>query len=323
MLAVVCNRYGSPDVMQLREMPMPVPKPGQVLVRVFAATVTAGDCSIRRMDFPLLFRIPLRFVLGVNVPRPGILGQEFAGTIEQVGNGSRFKVGESVFGPTTIRMGAYAQYISVPEDNLTSFDPDKLSYEHAATIPTGAINGLHFVNLAEVKPKDMVLLNGAGGSIGTYALQMAKARGAVVTCVDSAGKLPKLNEMGADHVIDYRTESFVARVEQYDAIIDIIGGSPFSRCIKTLKPGGRYVLGNPRVSDIIRCGISNLASNKKSYYALADYRRSYLDELKHSMESKYLQTVIDKVYPIEQLADAHRYVETGKKIGNVIITMPT
>src|SRR5690606_22084282 len=190
-------------------------------------------------------------------------------------------------------------------------------------IPTGAINGLHFVNLAEVKPKDMVLLNGAGGSIGTYALQMANARGAVVTCVDSAGKLPKLNEMGADHVIDYRTESFVARVEQYDAIIDIIGGSPFSRCIKTLKPGGRYVLGNPRVSDIIRCGISNLASNKKSYYALADYRRSYLDELKHSMESKYLQTVIDKVYPIEQLADAHRYVETGKKIGNVIITMPT
>lgn len=308
--------------MQLREMPKPSPKRDQVLIRVLAATVTAGDCSIRRMDFPLFFRIPLRFILGINVPRPGILGQEFAGIIEHVGNGSRFKVGQSVFGPTTIRMGAYAQYICVPEDNLTSFDPDKLSYEHAATIPTGAINGLHFVNEADVKPNDKVLLNGAGGSIGTYALQIAKARGAVVTCVDSVEKLPKLTEMGANHVIDYRVESFVGGGEQYDVIIDIVGGSSFSGCIKTLKPGGRYVLGNPRVTDIIRCGMSNFSSNKKSYYALADHRRSYLEELKNSMESKRLRTVIDKVYPLEQLADAHRYVEAEKKIGNVIITMP-
>lgn len=321
MLAVVCNSYGSPDVMHMREVPVPVPQRGQVLIRVMAATVTAGDCTVRRMDFPMVFRIPLRLILGIRKPRPGILGQEFSGIIERVGDQSRFKPGQTVFGPTTVRMGAYAQYICVPEDYLASFDSEKLSFEHAATIPTGGINAMHFINKAGITPNETVLINGAGGSIGMYALQIAKAKGAIVTCVDSADKLPALTGLGADYVINYRSENFVSRSERYDVIIDVIGQSSFFGCMKILKPGGRLVLGNPRIKDILLCNISNLLASKKAYCAPAHYRRTFLEEMRNSLESKKLTAVIDKIFPLEELVNAHRYVEAGSKIGNVIITL--
>ncbi len=246
MKAVVCTRYGSPDVIQLREVPQPVPKANEVLIKIHAATVTAGDCEIRRFDIPILFWLLLRIILGITKPRTGIFGQEYAGEIEAVGNKvTRFKKGDTVFGPTTIRLGAHAQYLSIPESYPNLFRLENMTYEMAATIPTGGINGLHFIRQAKIRTGEKVLINGAGGSIGTYALQFAKSHGAVVTCVDSINKLPMLRELGADHVIDYAQGDFTRNGRTYDVIIDIVGKSSFSRSVKSLNPNGRYVLGNP------------------------------------------------------------------------------
>lgn len=309
--------------MQVRQVPKPVPKENEVLVKVMAATVTAGDCSIRRSDIPLLFRIPLRLMIGVLKPVPGILGQEFSGIIEDAGTRiSRFRKGDTVFGPTTIRMGAYAQYICVPEEHLTSFNPLKISFEEAATIPTGGVNALHFVSKVQLKHGEHVLINGAGGSIGTYALQIAKALHAVVTCVDSDDKLQTLRDLGADYVIDYRQQDFTKGTTRYNAIIDVVGKSSFSDSLKALNPRGRYMLGNPGVSDMIRSVFASRSTGKEVLFEFADYRRAHLEEIREYVELKKVKVIIDKVFPLEQIADAHRYVEAGKKTGNLVIAIP-
>jgi NADPH:quinone reductase-like Zn-dependent oxidoreductase len=322
MKAVICTQYGPPNVMSVKQVPKPVPKDNEVLIKVFAATVTAGDCLIRRSEIPILFRVPLRLILGLVNPSPGIFGQEFAGEIEHVGkNIRRFRKGQCVFGPTTMRLGAYAQYICLPEEKLTSFDPQKLSFQEAATIPTGGINGLHFVTKARITANEKVLINGAGGSIGSYAVQIAKSLGAVVTCVDSNDKLQMLLDLGADFVIDYRKQDFTQINKRYDVIIDIVGESSFSSCINILNSGGRYVLGNPSPTGMLRGMFTSMTTDKEVLFEFADYKREHLDKMKESLESKKVRAVIDKTFPLEELADAHRYVEAGLKRGNVVISI--
>jgi NADPH:quinone reductase-like Zn-dependent oxidoreductase len=320
MKAVVCTHYGSPEVIQVRDVPQPVPKANEVLIKIQAATLTTGDCEIRRFDIPAMFWLPLRIMLGLTKPRRGIFGQEYAGLIEAVGNKvTRFKVGDTVFGPTTIRLGAHAQYLTIADTYPHLFTLDKMSFENAATITTGGLNGLHFVRQAKIRAGESVLLNGAGGSIGTYALQFAKSLGAVVTCVDSINKLPMLRELGADQVIDFAQVDFTRNGRKYDVIIDIVGKSSFARSLRSLNPKGRYVLGNPSFGGMVRGTLTSLSSNKRVIFQFAGYQQENLEYIRQQVEEKKLRVVIDKRFSIDQTADAHRYVEAGLKAGNVII----
>ncbi len=320
MKAIVCSRYGSPDVMELKDVPKPVPKPKEVLIKIHAATVTAGDCQMRRFDIPILFWLPVRLFLGILKPRRGIFGQEFAGEVETCGSkATRFRQGDPVFGPTTLGLGAYSEYISIPENNLSRFTPQKMSYAEAATIPTGGINGLHFIRKANIKPGESVLINGAGGSIGTYALQLAKSSCAEVTCVDSGDKLSMLSSLGASEVIDYTEDNFTKNGRTYDVIIDVVGTSSFSRCIKSLRPNGRYVLGNPTLTGMLRALWTSMTSDKKVIFEMASYKPEDLTFIKDLIEGRKLNSVIDRHYPFDQTAEAHRYVEAGLKAGNVVI----
>jgi NADPH:quinone reductase-like Zn-dependent oxidoreductase len=322
MKAIVWTKYGPPDVLQLKEVEKPAPKDNEVLIKVHAATVTAGDCEARSLKMPLFIRLPMRIYVGFGNPkRITILGQEVAGEIEAIGKEvTRFKKGDQVFAATFFRFGAYAEYVSLPE-TYPVLKPDNMTYEEAATIPTGGINGLHFLRKANVQRGQRILINGAGGSIGTYAVQIAKSLGVEVTAVDSEEKLAMLRSIGADHVIDYTQEDFTRSGESYDAIIDVVGKSSFSGCIRSLKPNGRYVLGNPRLLGMIRGSWTSMTTDKKVIFEQASYRAEDYTFLKELIEAGKVKAVIDRHYPLEQTAEAHRYVEKGQKKGNVIITV--
>lgn len=322
MKAIIWTRYGSPEVLQLRDVEKPTPRDNEVLIKVHAATVTAGDCEIRTLRLPFLIRLPLRFYIGFRKPtRITILGQELAGEIEAVGKDvARFKKGDPVFAATYFRFGAYAQYACLPETSPI-LKPAAMTYEEAATIPTGGVNGLHFLRAANIQPGEKVLINGAGGSIGTYAVQIAKAFGAEVTAVDRAEKLPMLRSIGADQVIDYTREDFTRNGQTYDVIVDVVSKSPFARSLKTLKKQGRYILGNATLSATLRAHWASATSEKKAIVALADYKAEDYAFLKELIEAGKLKAVIDRRYPLEQTAEAHRYVESGQKKGNVVITV--
>lgn len=321
MKAVVWTQYGSPDVLRLQEVEKPTPKDNEVLIRVHAATVTIADCKLRSSKGPLWLRFPLRIYMGLIKPtRVTILGQELAGEIEAVGKEvTRFKQGDLVFGPTMLHLGAYAEYVCLPE-RYPVLKPANLSYEEAATIPTGGINGLHFLRVAHIQPGERVLINGAGGSIGTYTVQIAKLLGAEVTAVDSAEKLAMLRSIGADRVIDYQQEDFTRSGQAYDVIVDVVGKSSFSGSIKALRPKGRYVLGNPSLTGMLRARWASTAE-KKVIVAMASYKAEYYAYLIEQLEAGKIKAVIDRRYPLEQIAQAHRYVEEGHKKGNVVITV--
>ncbi len=323
MKAVIWTTYGGPDVLQLREIAKPVPKDNEVLIKVHAATVTAGDCEVRALKIPILYRLPLRLYVGFAKPqRLTILGQELAGEIAAVGKAvTRFKPGDQVFAATLLRFGAYAEYACLPETYPIVLKPANMSYAEAATIPTGGVNGLHFLQKANLQAGERLLINGAGGSIGTYALQIAKAWGAEVTCVDSTPKLAMLRALGADYVIDYTQTDFTKNGQRYDVIIDVVGKSPFSRSILALKQNGRYVLGNPSLRGMARgLWVSN-RTDKRVIFEMAAYTPADLLSLKALIEAGKVKAVIDRSYPLAQTVEAHRYVEQGHKTGNLVITM--
>jgi len=320
--AIVATGYGSPDVLRLQEVPTPTPKAKEVRIRIHATTVTAGDCELRRFEMPALFWLPLRLFVGVTKPRVGILGQELSGEIDAVGEDvTRFKKGDQVFGPTEVSFGAHAEYICLPESYAIATRPASMSHEEAAGISVGGLNALYFIRRADIKRGEEVLINGAGGSIGTLAVQMAKSLAAVVTAVDSTTKLEMLRSVGADHVIDYTREDFTQRAGAYDVVFDIVGKSSFSGSLKALKPKGRYVLANFSVSGAVRGLWVSMTGTKKVIQGLAPYRSEDLVHLKELIEGGRLKAVIDKRYPLEQTEEAHRYVETGGKRGNVVITV--
>ena len=320
MKAMVWTNYGSPEVLQLQEVAKPTPKDNEVLIKVHAATVTLGDCELRSLRIASWMRLPLRLYVGIRKPvRITILGQELAGEVTAVGAAvTQFKPGDQVFGPTMLRTGAYAEYAALSEKYLVS-KPADLSYEEAATIPTGGVNGWHFLNEAKVQAGESVLINGAGGSIGTYAVQIAKALGAEVTAIDRGDKLAMLRSIGADQVIDYQQEDFTKNRQRYDVIIDVVGKSPFGPSVKVLKPNGRYILGNPSMASMFRARLTPLPAGKKATFAVASYKAEDYTALKALLAAGKIKPIIDRRYPLAQLAEAHRYVEDGHKQGNVII----
>ncbi len=322
MKAIIWPKYGSPDVLELREIEKPTPKDKEVLIRIVAATVFAGDCEMRSFDFPISFWLPLRLLFGLRKPRIKILGQELAGEIEAVGiEVTQFKKGDQVFAPTDMSFGAYAEYICLPSTHPMAIKPTNMTYEEAATIPTGGLNALHFLRKGNIQSGQKVLIYGAAGGIGTFAVQIAKTFGAEVTAVDSTRKLDMLRSIGSDHVIDYTQEDFTKNGETYDVIIDVVGKSSFSRSVRSLKQGGRYILGNPRLPGMIKGLWTSMISSKKVVIAMAGYRTEDLVFLKELIQAGKVKSVIDRRYPLEEVAEAHRYVETGQKQGNVVITL--
>ena len=322
MKAIIWTKYGPADALQLQEVERPVPGEHEVQIKIHAATVNAGDCELRSFKMPLTFQLPFRLYMGLRKPaRIKILGQELAGEIEAVGPGvARFNKGDPVFAPTFFRFGAYAEYACLPE-KYPVVKPAYLSYEEAATIPVGGVYGSHFVRQANLQPGQKVLIHGAGGSIGTYALQIAKTFGAEVTCVDRLEKLSMLRSAGADRVIDFTREDFTKRGETYDAILDIVGKSSFSGSMRVLKPDGRYILGTLRLPALIRGRWVSRTTGKRVLHAEPGYRAGVYTYLLELMAAGKVKPVIDRRYPLEETAEAHRYVEGGHKKGNVVLVV--
>lgn len=323
MNAMLWTAYGSPDVLQLRTVAKPTPRDNEVLIKIHAATVTMGDCEMRTLRFPLMYRLPLWLYIGLRKPhRIPVLGQEVAGEIEAVGQAvTRFKPGDQIFAACLFRFGAYAEYICLPESYPIAPKPATMRYAEAATLPTGGVNGLHLLRRAHVQAGDQLLINGAGGSIGTYALQLAKAKGVTVTAVDRGSKSAMLHALGADHVIDYTQTDFTKTGVHYDAIIDIVGKRPFGDSLRALKPKGRYVLGNPNLPAMLKGKWAALTSDKQVTFDLANYKLDDLHFLKAQAEAGTIKAVIDRTFSLAETAAAHRYVDTGQKAGNVIITV--
>jgi len=320
--AILQSGFGSPDVLGLGEVEKPAPGEDEVLIRVRATTVTAGDCEFRRLDLPLYLRLPLRLYTGLRNRNGTIPGQELAGEVEAVGDGvTRFEPGDRVVAATLFRFGAYAEYACLPEHYPIALIPAGVTFEGAATLPVGGINGLHFLGMGEVGAGDEVLINGAGGSIGTYAVQIAKSIGAEVTAVDDSGKLETLRSIGADDVVDYTKEDYTRRGETYDAIVDVVGTSASSSGLDCLSETGRYVLGNPNVYGRIRGSWTSLTTDRTVAFELASPREEELRLLAGLVESGDVRPVIDRRYPLEEVADAHQYVESGRKTGSVVVTV--
>lgn len=304
---MVWTKYGPPEVLRLQEVAKPTPRDNEVLIRIHATSVTAGDMQLRGFKVPILFWLPARILLGLVRPtRIKILGQELAGEIEAIGKDvKRYSVGDQVFAGTGIGLGAYAEYKCLPENGVMAVKPANISYDEAAAVSMGGLEALQHMRKANLQSGRKVLIIGAGGSIGTFAVQLAKHFEAEVTALDSTGKLDMLRSIGADHVIDYTREDFTKSGKTYDAIIDVAGKSSYSRSKRALKQNGTFI------SD--RGVWSSVTKRKKRVDDRTPRRAENLALLTELLETRAIKTVIDRTYPLEQLAEAHRYVEMGLK----------
>lgn len=304
MKAIVYQTYGPPEVLQFREIEKPIPKGNEVLVKVHASTVTAGAVWIRKGEFPgsRLFTFLLRLMNGFKQPQKPVIGFEFSGIVEFAGaNVSKFKKGDPVYGTTTdLKQGAYAEYVCIPESwkqGVITRKPDFLSFEEAAALPIGAMTAHQILQKKNIQKGMNVLIYGASGSVGSYAVQLAKFQGAQVTAVCSAANQEFVKLLGADEVVDYRTNDLSQFAKQFDIVFDTVGKLPSSKGKSLLKPGGKW------------CSIKSMTSE----------RTSYLDEFHQMISVGKLKPIIDRTYPLEEIVEAHRYVESGRKRGNVVV----
>lgn len=322
MRIVHFNRYGSTDVLELGEVEKPTPKDDEVLIKVRATTVTAGDCELRAFKITPLFWLPVRLYIGVFRPRIPTLGQELAGEIEAVGKDvTSFKVGDAVFAGTGGKIGTYLEYKCQRVTHSIALKPTNMSFEEAATIPTGGLNAIYFMEMANIKPGESILINGAGGSIGSYAVQMAKSLGAVVTAVDTGRKLDMLLSIGADKVIDYKQQDFTQMGITYDVIFDVAGKCKYAPTVNALKEKGRYIQSNPSLEVIFRGLWTKWTSSKRVLTGLAGESLEQLAKLKEMIEAGKLKSVIDKRFTLDDIVAAQQYVEAGHKSGNVIVVV--
>lgn len=330
MKAVVYTEYGSPDVLQLTQVAKPAPKDTEILIRIYATTVNYGDIvarnfkaiSPREFNMPLPFWLLARIFFGLSKPKIQTLGNEFAGEIAAVGKDvQRFKVGDQVFGYRGQSMGAYAEYLCMPENGVVAIKPANMTYEEAATVPSGGMTALYILGQANIQRRQNVLINGASGGIGTIAVQLASNAGAEVTGVCSTPRLELVKSLGADKVIDYTQEDFTQNGETYDLIFDILGRSSFSRCKNSLKQNGRYLLASFKMRQLLEMLWTKRGGGKKVICVLSPQRTADLIALKELIEAEKIKVIIDRCFPLEQTTEAHRYVEAGYKKGNVVITV--
>lgn len=323
MKAILYKKYGPPEVLHVGEIEKPVPKEDELLIRVHAAEATKADTELRRFKYPVKwFWLPLRIMMGIRGPRKPVLGTYFAGDIEAVGPAvTDYRPGQAVFGATSLRMGAYAEYLTVPARFAIVPKPNNLSYAEAAAVPLGGLNALHFMRLAKIEPGERVLINGAGGSIGLFAVQIAKSMGAHVTAVDAAHKQAMLASLGADEFIDYQTTDYHQLGQYWDVIFDMVASGSYSGAIDSLNPKGRYFLGNPRLGSMLQERRTNRRTDKTVSHAFAAETQDELLALKEMLEAGTIRPILDGIYPMEQAAEAHRRVETETRVGMAVIDL--
>jgi NADPH:quinone reductase-like Zn-dependent oxidoreductase len=325
MKAIVFTKYGPPDVLQFKEVEKPIPKDNEVLVKVHATTVTTGDVNARGFIFvPPGLRLLARLMFGLIKPKKTILGFELAGEIEAVGKEVRlFNVGDQVFGIDGNGVGAYAEYKCMPEEGALAIKPANMTYEEAAATPNGALTALYFLrDKGNIQSGQKVLINGASGSVGSAAVQLAKSYGAEVTGVCSTINVEMVRSLGADKVIDYTQEDFTQNGETYDIILNtVLGKTSFSGCRNSLMQNGLYLAVAGGLKELIQMLWTSVIGSKKVIFGggLASERKGNLILLKELIEAGKIKTVIDRRYPLGQIAEAHRYVEKGHKKGNVVI----
>lgn len=322
MRAIVYHRYGPPDVLRLEEVKKPVPKDHEVLIKVRATTVTSGDWRVRSLDVPAGFRLISRLIFGVFRPRQPILGTELAGVVESVGKDvTRFKAGDEVFAYSDASMGCHAEYKALPETAPVALKPADLTFEEAAALSFGGTTALAFLRKGKIRRGEKVLINGASGSVGTAAVQLARHFGAHVTGVCSGANLDLVKSIGADRVIDYTKKDFAGSGETYDIIVDTAGTVPFSRGQHALREGGRLLLVLGRLTDLLQIPWVSLTSSKRVIAGPVSGQAEDLRFLAKLVEAGAFKPVIDRQYRFEHMTEAHRYVDQGHKKGNVVITL--
>ncbi|PKO13652.1 MAG: NAD(P)-dependent alcohol dehydrogenase [Chloroflexi bacterium HGW-Chloroflexi-10] len=330
MKAIVCTNYGAPDVLQLKEVKKPTPKDNEILIRVYATSVNYGDLVARnfkeitpqKFNMPLLIWFFAKLAFGLSKPRITILGSEFSGKIELVGKEVKlFKQDDQVFGYLGQSMGAYTEYLCMPENGVVAIKPANMTYEEAAAVPYGAIMALPLLKKVNLQPGQKVLIIGASGGIGSASVQIAKHFGAEVTGVCGTPRLEFVKSLGADKVIDYTKEDFTQNGESYDLIFDVLGKGSFSRSIKSLTQNGRYLLASFKLKQLLQMLWTSITGGKKVICAMAPGSLEDLYSVKELIETGKIKAIIDRYYPLEQIADAHRHIETGHKKGNIVITV--
>lgn len=317
MQAAVYTRYGAPEVLQVQNVEKPTPKDNEVLIKVHATAVNSGDCRLRRAD-----PFAVRFFFGLFKPKKSILGGVLSGEVEAVGkNVQSFKVGDLVFGATQLKFGAYAEYLCLPADAALALKPHNLSHAEAAALPFGGTTAWHFLQQVNIQPGQKVLVYGASSAVGSTAVQIAKALGAEVTGVCSGSNAALVKMLGADRVIDYTQHDFARQLEQYDVVYEAVNKAPVSLCLAALKTNGTLILSASMLPQMLQGLWAKLVRKQKVLFGMAAETVESVAFLRGLAEAGQLKAVIDRTYPLAQIAEAHAYVEGGHKKGNVVIRL--